>query len=344
MIQKRVTLKDIAKELNVSVTTISKAINKHPDISVARRKQIMSLLKERNYVPNYMAKNLRSAKTKFISLIVSDNSNPYYARVIKGVESVLSKHGYHTLIFNNNEDPEREINLISELLSINVAGVLITPAMGNSDSVKLLKAHGIPYVLLHRYLEKNKENYVVANDVEAAYIGTKYLIEKYGGRVGFINANLSISAAADRLEGYKKALREANISFNSNFVIEDVINQEEGYAAGALALERMGGSKFALLCFSDYIATGVMLRIQENNLRIPDDVAIMGIDGIELFSYTYPCLSSVRLPKFELGAKAAELLLEIVQREQNEEEEDESPKYEDTQIVFAPTLSIKGTA
>ena len=340
---KRITLKDIAKELDVSVTTISKAINNHPDISAKRRKQIMALLNKRNYVPNYMAKNLRSAKSKFISIIVSDNTNPYYARVIKGVEAVLSNEGYHTIIFNNDEDPEKELAMMRELLSINVAGVLITPALGNIDSVKLLVENDIPYVLVHRYTDKNKDNYVVADDIKAAYIATKHLLESHGPDIAFLNANRTISAANDRFTGYKKALDEAGVPFREQNIIEGIINQEQGYNAASTAIERMGRRKFSILCFSDYVATGAMLKVLEEGLEIPNEVAIMGIDDIEMFSYFYPRLSSVHLPKYELGAKSAEILLDIIHKRKQAEAEDEVPEIEDTRVIFEPKLSIKGT-
>ena len=159
-----VTLKDIAEKLQVSVTTISKAINNHPDISRGRRKQISELIEKMGYVPNTMARTLRSKKSKFVGLIISDNSNPYYARVVKGVEETLSLQGYHTIIFSNDEDPEKEIRFISELRSIKVAGIIITPALGNTETVDMLKKFNIPYVLAHRYLNKENDNYIIADD------------------------------------------------------------------------------------------------------------------------------------------------------------------------------------
>lgn len=331
---KRIRLKDIADELNVSITTISKALNNHHDISEGRRKQIMQLVEKRNYVPNYMAKSLRSSVTKFISIIVSDNSNPYYARVIKGVESVLSTQGYQTIIFNNNENPEKELAFIRELVSINVAGVLITPALGNSKSVNLLKKNHIPHVLVHRYLNKDSDSYVIADDVMAAYIATKYLMEHSHKKVVFLNANLNISAANDRLKGYQKALEEAGVAYDDSLIFSNIIHQEDGYKIMDEVLARVEG-KFSLLCFSDYIATGAMFRIQERGLIIKEDVSIMGIDGIEMFSYFYPSLSTVHLPKYELGVISAKLLIEMIKNPNKEKNQ---------RIICKPTLLIRGTA
>lgn len=343
---KRITMKDIAQELGVSVTTVSKAINNHPDISPARRRQIQSLLAERNYIPNYMAKNLRSARTKFISLIVSDNTNPYFAKVIKGVETVLSRNGYYTLIFNNNEDPEKEFTLIRELLSINIAGVLICPAGGSDKGISLLRENNIPYVLITRYIERNCDNYVLADDEKAGYLGTKHLIEKHGEHVAFFNHLPGISTTKDRLLGYRRALEEHGIPYRKEYILNNICNQEDGYNAARTMYNLMGSRHFSILCYSDFVATGAALYLQENGLAIPKDVAVMGIDGVEMFSYFYPGLSSIHLPKFELGAKSAEVLVDIINRKAQEEEEyPEVPSEipEDVHIVFEPTLQESGT-
>jgi len=343
--QRRVTLKDIAKELNVSVTTISKAINNHPDISASRRKQIMSLLAERNYIPNYSAKNLRCAKTRFISLIVSDNANPYFAKVIKGVEHVLSNNGYHTLIVNNNEDPEKELTLVREMLSINVAGVLICPANGSRKGVELLRENEIPHVLITRYIDKGHDNYVVADDEKAGYIGTKHLIETHGEHVVFFNHYPGISTTHDRLQGYRRALEEAGIPFREEYVLHKIRSQEDGFHAAEQMLKAMGDKRFSILCYSDFAATGAMLCVQESGRKIPEDVSILGIDGVEMFSYFYPGLSSVHLPKFDLGVKSAELLVDLIKRaSQREEEEEDLPEEpEFVQIVLEPSLQERAT-
>lgn len=331
--KKRVTLKDIAEELNVSVTTISKAINNHPDISTVRRQQVIELLEKRNYIPNYMAKNLRGFDSKFIGLIVSDNTNPYYAMAIKGVESVLSKHGFFTLIFNTNEQISTECNFVREMLGIGIAGVLITPAMGNTESLDILSSNSIPYVCLHRYASKGKGPYVVADDVEAAYLGTKYLLEKYKRPVILINASRVISTAQNRFEGYCKALSEEGLAFNPELVIENVITQSQGYETAKELIKKVR-KNISIICYSDYVATGVIMCLIESNIRIPQDITLVGIDGISMFSYIYPGLTTVHLPKFELGAIGAELLLNLINGQKEIE----------TKISLKPALHIMGTA
>lgn len=328
------TLRDIANELKVSVTTVSKALNKHPDISEGRRKEILELVEKLNYVPNSMAKNLRSQKTRFVGLIVSDNANPYYARVIRGVEEVLSMHGYHTLIFNNNENPEKEILFIKELRSINVAGVIITPALGNSESILLLNEFHIPNVLAHRYINKNEDNYVIADDIQAGYIATKYLIENRHEKILFINGNPKISAASDRYAGYKIALQEKGISLRDDLIYNSGVTQEDGYIVTQDIIKNHG-THYSLLCFSDYVATGAMKAFNENGISMPDDVALMGIDDIDIFSYMHPGLSTVHIPKKDLGIKSAELLINLINN---------SEKYKEERIILSTNLIIRDSA
>jgi len=340
---KRLTMKDLAEELGVSVTTISKAINGHSDISPARRKQILDLLEKRHYVPNSMARDLKYAKSKFVSLIVSDNTNPFFAQIVRGVESVMRENGYHTIISNTNEDPETEIKAVQDLLALNIAGVLITPAKGDSKSLRILESNRVPAVLVQRYLQNDSHNYVVADDVKAGYLATKHLIERHGPRVFMFNSFENVSAAMDRLEGYRLAHRECCVPYAESRVFHGLLNADDGYAAAGRLFDQLksDGGGISILCFSDYIAIGVLQMANERNLRVPEDVAIMGIDGISYFSHVHPGLSTVYLPKFQLGARAASLLLEMIR--QNEGDDGTEPNQGPHHIVLEPRLQIRGT-
>lgn len=352
--KKTVTLKDIAQKLNVSMTTISKALNNHPDVSKKLRKQIIEIADGMSYVPNTLAKTLRSKRSNFIGLIVSDNTNPYYARVIRGVEETLSLKGYHTLIFNNNEEPEKELKFIGELRSISVAGVIITPALGNDRGVRLLKKHNIPFVLAHRYIDKESDNYVIADDVKAGYIATKYLIENRYKRIFLINGDPAISSARDRCEGYRMALEENGLSYDERLVYSSATGQENGYMITKEIIAGYTPLPYSILCISDYVATGAMKALSDHKISIPGQVALMGIDDIDLFTYMPFGLTTVHIPKKELGIKSAELLLEIMADTYEAEEDeniensgfspDEGKKPETRQIILPPKLVVRDSA
>ena len=329
-----VTLKDLAKKINTSVTTISKALSNHPDISEQRKKQILKLAEEMNYVPNVMASNLRNQKTKFVGLIVADNSNPYFARMIKGVEERLTTEGYHTLIFNTNEEPKKEIDLIMELRSLHVAGVILTPAAGNKESSALLKKFGIPFVLANRYLDKNTDNYVIADSEKASYLAIDYLT-KYGyEKIFLLNFMDGVSTAVDRRLGFERALSDKGIIPEPDWVIHGCANQTDGYNAMNRLLDKYK-LPFSVLCFNDYIAVGAIKALHEREISMPNEVALMGMDDIELLSYMRPGLSTVNMPKVELGRKSADMLLDIIKGNE---------PINGRQIVLQPSLVIRETA
>lgn len=328
------TLKDIAKKLGVSITTISKAINNHPDISEKRRNQILKTISDMKYLPNTIAKNLREKSTKFIGLVVSDSANPYYAQLIKGAEDEIAGQNYHTMMFNTNENPDKEVTIINELISIKAAGVIITPAMGNNKSIKILKDFNIPYVLANRYIKKDEDNYVIADDLRAGYLATDYLCTKGSKKIIFINGFDSISTARDRYLGYIKALKKNKIVFDKKLICNGVIDQHGGYVITKEKILPFHKPPFSILCYSDYIATGAIKCLIENDKKIPEDVAVMGIDNTELFSFSYPGLSTVKIPKFMIGKESAKLLFNLIK----------DPKYSGNHIILEPELKIRDSA
>jgi len=331
--KKSVTLQDIAEALGVTAMTVSKALNNHPDISEARKKEILDMAKKMNYVPNALAKNLRTNSSSLIGVIVADNSNPYFASFIKGVEKTLSVNNYHSIIFNSDENPEKEKIFIDDLRSLNVAGIIIAPALGNKQNVQMLKNINLPYVLSSRYIDEKTDTYVIADDVTAGYLATKHLLDRKNAKVVFINSNLDLSTARDRLAGYKKALSERGIAIDNDLILTGALNMDDGYEMTSKLLKKMP-RPFSLLCYSDYIAIGALQALNNEKIKIPNEVALMGIDNIEYSAFTYPKLSTVAIPSIQIGIASANLLLKIIK----------SPTKLDIkarQIVLKPQLIIR---
>jgi DNA-binding LacI/PurR family transcriptional regulator len=316
--KRNVTLKDIATKLNTSVMTISKALNNHPDISAKRKQEVLELAASMNYVPNAVAKSLRNHKSKFIAIVVGDNSNPYYARIIKGAEETLSKKGYLTLIINSQEDPDKELMLIDQLRSVHIAGVLLTPAAGNIESAEHLDKYGIPYVLVNRYLDKEKGNYVVADDYNAGYLAASKLAMKKDRDIFALWFIPKVSTAREREEGFIQALKDNGIEFDKSHIVYGCVNHHDGLRAMHDLLDEFK-PPMSVICYSDFIALGAMTAIRERGLKIPDDISIIGIDDIEFLDYSIPRLSTIGIPKFRLGKRAAELLIKILNKDPNEE-------------------------
>jgi LacI family transcriptional regulator len=311
-----IKLKDIADEIGVSVTTISKVINNHPDISPERREQIQKLLEEKNYVPNMAASNLRTRKSKFVGIITTDSANPYYASQIKGIEEILTAEKYQPVIFNSNEDMDTEKEFIKNLISMNAAGVIITPAQGSRKNLAVLKQYKIPYVIANRDVASNEDNYVVVNDEKIGYSAAKYLLEKKPGvKVAYLTAPYPAPIALKRRFGYTRALKEHGLRYDENDVYGNIITADDAYNTAQKIMLRTT-PPLSILCFSDNIAIGVLKYLNKYNIKIPQDIALMGIDDIEYSNFTYPELTTVSIPKKEIGIKSAVMLLELIKEKE----------------------------
>lgn len=327
------TLKDIAAHVGVSVTTVSKALKRHPDVSSWRREEILRVADQLNYLPNSTAQNLRRRATKFVGLILSDTTNPYYSQIVRDTEKAISARGYQTIIFNSNEDVEKEADFARELCAIKVAGAIITPAQSNHRSARLFERFHVPYVLASRYVAPDKNNYVVVDDQQVGYIAADYLLSKRSNKVVFITAPSAITSARDRESGYRKALKEHGIHHIQRTVYRGVIDHIGGYEMAGKVLDEHS-PPFSILCYSDYVASGVIRRIHEAGLKVPDDVAVMGIDNIDLFSFFHPSLTTVNIPKGEIGRKSVEMLFDLI----------EGADLDVPRLVLQPDLVIRESA
>ncbi|MDD5017770.1 MAG: LacI family DNA-binding transcriptional regulator [Eubacteriales bacterium] len=307
---KNPTIKDIAKIANVSITTVSKALANHPDISKNTKSNVIRICNELNYVPNSIASNLRKNRTRLVGVIISDSTNPYYASFLKSVESELSLNKYYTIIFNANEDGERELAFINELRAMQVAGIIITPT--SSKSIELLRDSNLPFVLAHRYIEKNLDNYIVADDEQAGYLASKAILENNNSKdVFFFGNKLNISSVRNRLNGYLKGLKENGIEPNMSNVYLDLYSNEDGYKAALKIIDKYT-PPYSFVCYSDYIAVGVLKALYEKGIKVPEEVKVIGIDNIDLFTFAHPMLSTINIPKDVIGVKCVEVLRNMI--------------------------------
>lgn len=308
-----VTLKDIAKRLNLSITTISKVINNHEDISPETQKLVWDTIREMNYVPNFMAANLRRGRGRLVGLVLSDLSNPFFSSVLQGYEDTLTKAGYQTIIFNSYEDAAKELGAIRQITTLNFAGVLLDLAQNSTQSIEELQTHNIPFVLIMRYNKPDEDNYVVADNRLAGYLATRHLLErKPGSKVLCLNGPDNISPTVDRFLGYKDALAEARVEYDETVVFNNLYGRYGQKHAYDCIKKLHLAPPFSVFCSTDQIALGCMRALHDSGYRIPDDVGVIGVDGIESGKYMFPALSTVILPMEEMGKRSADMLLELM--------------------------------
>ena len=334
----KVTLKHLAERAHTSMNTVSKVLRgDDKSISKKKREEIISLAAELGYIPNSAARFLRKQKTNLVGLIVGDNTNPYFATTIKVVQSELKEKGFYVLAFNNYENVDDEMGIISEFCGLNVAGVLLTPALSNSHSAEMLRNHHIPYVLMSRLYDKDKDNYVLADDEYAGYMAAKHLLLNYPGPMLIINYIKDITTTRFRQLGFERALNEFKIIQDPSLIIYDCMGHDQSYAAMKEYLKTNPPPR-SVVCYSDYLAMGVLTAIQEQGLKTPDDVAVMGIDNTdELLNNGYG-LSTVSLPVKDISIKSVELLLELIKKR------NENVQQPERQIILPPSLALRTTA
>ncbi len=305
---KYLTLKMVAERAEVSVNTASRAINNKPDINEETKKRVLRIAKELGYIRNAAAVALRTKKTRTIGVVIADNSNPFYAEVLNGIEVAAREKNYHIILANTQRDYKKEEEAINLLLAKRVDGLLIAPVQDRDDDIRKLIKTNLPFVIVGRDFENIEIDVVYNDEIKGGFLATEYLIKKGHKRIALIDGFLYKSPAKGRLEGYKKALNEYGIPLDDSLISVGDINLEDGYER----TRQMLGKNLnftAIFAYNDMMAFGAMQAIKEKGLRIPEDIGLVGYDDISFSSLMDPALTTIRLNKQELGIESVKLLL-----------------------------------
>jgi len=297
---KYITLKMVSEKAEVSVNTASRAINNKPDINLETKKRVLRIAKELGYIRNAAAVALRTKKTGTIGVVIADNRNPFYAEVLSGMEEAAREKNYHIILANTQRDYRKEEEAINLLLAKRVDGLLITPVQDKDDDIKNLIDANIPFVVVGRDFENIEVDAIYNDEVKGGFLATEYLIKKGHKRIALIDGFLHKSPAKGRLEGYKKALKK------------------DGYERTKQMLEE-NLDFTAIFAYNDMVAFGSMQAIKEKDLRIPEDIGLVGYDDIPFSSLISPPLTTIKLKKQELGTESVKLLFSRINgnREKN---------------------------
>lgn len=331
MPKKVVTLKNIAEELGLSITAVSKALRGEGGIGAETVERIKETAKRMNYLPNSVAKSLRTNTTKTLGLIVSDSSFSFFTPVIEGVEKSASEYGYNIILCNAYSNVDKEKEAVRILANKRVDGLVLAASMLNSEEHReFLESFGIPYVFVIRKSETNENDYVINDNAYGSFQMIDYLIKTGSKRICFINIYEKISSYSDRMVGYQKALEENGVDFDEALLYGAKPTVEDGYAAMHRILEAKNKVD-AVFCGCDVIAIGAMEAIIEAGLKIPEDIRVAGYDDIEYAAYLRVPLTTVRQPKYKIGKMGTEVLIDKIQG-----------KFEERQnIVLRPDLVLR---
>ncbi len=304
--RKAASISDVARESGVSVFTVSAVVNNKAHVGKRSARARGSAIRKLNYRPNLIARSLSKQKTQTIGMIVPDIANPFFPMVVRGAEDAAQKQGYNLLLCNSDDTLEKEERAIELLLSKRVDGILLTKAAGDfSPSLRqMIKEVSIPFVLVMRTYPQLTKDAVISDDYQGAYEAVCHLARSGRRRIGLISGPLKVSNAKERWRGFRDALEKTGLPFDPELVVEGDYRIESGFRAGhALLSHRPDGIYVA----NHLMTVGFLKAVEEMGLSCPDDFGLVSFDDYPWLGVFRPRLTTVELPKHQLGSEAAEL-------------------------------------
>ncbi|PTT01710.1 LacI family transcriptional regulator [Pedobacter sp. HMWF019] len=331
------TLKDIAKALGLSTSTVSRALRDTHEISPETKKIVLEYAEKINYRPNPIALSLKERRSKSIGVIVSEVANHYFSQAINGIESIAYSRGYHVIITQTHESYEREKANIQHLASRSVDGLLVSLSAETSDTSYLQSLHkrGLPMVFFDRVADDIETHKIIANNEKGAFEATEYLIKKGCKRIAHLTSSAHLSISIERLEGYKQALEKYGLPFNQDYVKYCphggmFYEETETAVKELMALEEKPD---AIFIAGDRLSIGCLVVLKNLKINIPEDINVTGFSNSDVLDLFNPPLTSVRQPAFEMGQIATEKLIKLI--------ESKYPVYEFEKEVLETSLQVR---
>ncbi|WP_248924648.1 LacI family DNA-binding transcriptional regulator [Paenibacillus hamazuiensis] len=330
-----VTIKDIAKQLGVSVSTVSRALNNHPDIKPETKREVLEAMEKFQYTPNALARSLINKKSYTVGLMIPDIKDPFFANIADGVEEVLSDSGYQVVYGNTTHRLEKEIRFLGSVIERKMDGIIATPDVMNDEIVDLLKRLEIPVVLTRRRPPEGLDIPVVDVDhYKGACTAVEYLLSLKHRHIGFIGMPEYSFTGQERYRGYVDTLQAGGIRPDPNGAVFGGRTIEDGYKAMARLREQFP-SVSAVFAANDMLGIGALEWLAKHGVKVPEQVSVIGFDNVEVSDLHWIKLTTIAQPRNLMGRKAAELLLAMMQGNPVPAE----PIFLDTELIVRNTCA-----
>lgn len=305
------TMKHVAERAGVSVSTVSHVINNTRVVSDDVRERVLAIVAEMRYIPSAVARSLKNDKTGTIGMMVPNNSNPYFAELIQGIEDAAFKRGYNIILCNAYDDPKKQAAYLRVLIEKRIDGLILVASGADDELTQLLGHLSIPIVLVDREVAGIDADFIQADHERGGYLATKYLLDLGHREIACVSGPTELPPSRDRVVGYLRALKEAGLKFRLDYLVRSDFTSEGGYAAfqQLLALRKPPTAIFAS---NDLMAIGGLCAANEARVRIPEDLSVIGYDDIALASYSTPRLTTVSQPKYQMGQLITQALLDRI--------------------------------
>ena len=309
-----IRMKDIARDLGVSVVTVSKVLREHPDVGDQTRERVLARVKELDYRPNLAARSLATGRTYLVGLVVPDLLHPFFAEIAKSLSDALKNDDYYLIVSSSDEDPDLEEKEINQLLARRLDALIVASCRSTVDLFFRIEKHETPYVLIDRSLPGLSANFVGVDDEAVGMLATKHLIHVGCKRIAHIRGP-ETSPGIRRLEGYKRALAQSGLRIKDDYIIFERKGDVETKQRGAEAMGQLLSLKprpDGVFCFNDPLAMGAMNYALDHELRIPEDIAVIGCGNLHYDDSLRVPLSSIDQRSRRIGEEAARVTLAIL--------------------------------
>lgn len=331
---KKTTIHDIAAHLNMSASTVSRALGNYSRISKKTRELVQQTARELNYRPNQLASNLRKGKGKLIGVIIPRINRHFFSHAIAGMETITNPAGYNLMICQTNENAESEQQSLQTLIGNRVDGVIVSMAAGTKNLSHFEQAanEGVPLVFFDRYNEQVDADRVVNDNFSGAYEVTRHLIDQGYKRIVHFAGPQHINVYAHRFQGYKKAIEEAGLAFETDFLVPDCLTRISGESIAQKMIDDKNLPD-AIFSASDYSALGALLVFKKNGIKIPQELGIAGFANEPFTEFVDPPMTTLEQFSEEIGQSAARMLIDRL--------ENEHPKKYTSTVSFKPKLIVR---
>ncbi|HYG18624.1 MAG TPA: LacI family DNA-binding transcriptional regulator [Ohtaekwangia sp.] len=310
MKREKTTIHDIAKKLNITASTVSRALKDHPRISTETKKAVLKVAQKLNYQPNHIAAALRNGRSNIIGIIVPTADRTFFSSVVRGIEEIANTAKYNVMICQTYDSYEKEVKTVEALLNARVDGIIASFAKEtvNFDHFLKVRERGIPMILFDRSNDALEVSHVVVDDYQGGYKATEHLIQQGCKRIAHFTNTRKISIYKERLRGYREALQDNGLTYDESLVVESDLQLEDGRNS-MLKLLQLKEIPDGVFSASAYGILGALQILKEKNIKIPEDVALVGFSNEPYTSFTEPPLSAVDQHSMRMGNAAAEIFL-----------------------------------
>jgi LacI family transcriptional regulator len=330
-----VNIKLIAAKLNLSPSTVSRALNDSYEISKATKDRVVALAKELNYEPNPFARSLREQKSKTIAVIIPERINNFFSQVIDGIEEITQNSGYHLLVYNTHEDVETERKIISYLLNGRVDAIImsVSSQTKNIDHLELVHKKGVPIIFFDRICNQIPTTKFITNDYENGFKATELLIQKSCRKIFFLLLSKEVSIGKERLRGYLDAVKKWNLPFEDQWVVQCFQSEEDNIRLISEFLYPMDRPD-GIVASVEKLAIATYYASKKMKLEMPKDFKLISFSNLRIAGLLHPTLTTISQPAMKIGQECAQLLIEKLTKANQ-------PPLEDRIIILPSEIKLR---